>query len=224
MRKVLLLSAIVCVIAFVSCFKKTPQDGFVEFSVEGRKHHIENREFMIRVNPALWEGEKVKMISKGSKNLFEFGIGPTEEVRKKELEAMDKDKRLENLYIFDAMWVAETTDPEGILKSKITFENPGLGLTHIAFNILVPGRSVKNPQERIHSCWIEIGEITEDRVRGRFGGPFVMNLLGKEADEKFAMHQRGEISKETLMSEIEKTIQINDGVFDVPYRKLFKYE
>lgn len=232
MRKIIVfLCAIACVTILVSCSKKV-ENGFVEFSAEGKKYRIENRQFLIRVNPVLWEGEKVKVIPAGSKNLFEFSIGPTEAAGKKELEATGKalekgaKEKIPEIegHTFYALWVAETMNPEQILKSKITLQEKNLGLTHLAFVIQVPGRVIQNPQEQIHDCWIEIDQMTEDRIKGRFGGPFIMHLIGKEADEKFAMHQRGEINKETLMSEIEKEIQISDGIFDVPYKKLFRYE
>ena len=218
----MLLFAISTIVVFISCSSSVQkQDGFVQFSVEGETYRIEGRRFIIRANPMFGDGRKTKSIPEGEKMLFEFSIGPTDKMALKEIkmlaEEMEKAAKgdmSENFTSFDVTWLAETNDPEQILKSRISMDNKQLGLTNLIFTIRIPDGAISNPDDAIYKCWINIDEITKDRAKGRFGGSFLLELLGKKLDMKL---QQG------FFREIQKEIEISDGIFDVPYKKCFKY-
>ena len=92
---------------------------------------------------------------------------------------------------------------EKILESEITLKDKSLGLTHFFIIINVPGRAVRSPEGYSHNCWVRFDEVTEDRVKGRFGGTFRMDI-----------YKPGEA----------KDIEITDGVFDLPVKKCYQYK
>ncbi|MEW6558458.1 MAG: hypothetical protein AB1349_14105 [Elusimicrobiota bacterium] len=231
MRKGLLLLVFVVLGILMSCSQKTEeQNGFVEFTVEGQKCRMEHMRFIVRANPIITDGERIKVIPKGEVLTYEFCIDATEAESKRQLEIQGRNAKKyaewkdgepfpeqEDLNSFLALWVANTSNPEDILKSEITWQNQSLGLTHFGFVINIPdSKHISCPET--HNCWLKIDEITENRVKGRFGGHFEMDMaLSKEFQEKSRHGQQ--LKKEDMMREID----ITDGVFNLPYKKCFKY-
>jgi len=214
----------ICIMVFgilfiLSCSKKDIEDGWIKFDFMGDEYIVNQRQFMIRANPMIGEGEKIKTIDKGQSVTFEFNLGPTPSRAKQELEATGKElKQLaqgnipERVEIsqFDAVWVIKTTnDPTEILKNKISYDTPGLNLGAFMITIIVPGYSIHNPSEERHPCWVVIDEIADDRVKGTFGGTFQVEKLNAKDINEIKMF-------------LEKEYEMN-GTFDVPFKKLYRY-
>lgn len=219
MKHLMVCVILLGILFLISCSKKDVEDGWIKFDFLGNEYTISQRQFMIRANPMIGEGEKIKTVEKGQRITFEFNLGPTPSRAKQELEATGKElKQLaqgnipEGVEIsqFDAVWVIETTgDPTEILKSKISYDTPGLNLGAFALNIIIPGYAIHNPYKERHACWIIVDEITDDRVKGRFGGTFQVDKLDTKDINEIKMF-------------LDKEFEIN-GTFDVPFKKLYQY-
>lgn len=202
-----------------SCSKKDVEDGWVKFDFLGNEYTINQRQFMIRANPMIGEGEKMKTIEKGQRVTFEFNLGPTPSRLKQEIEATGKELKqavqgsiLKNLGIpqFNTAWVIETTDdPIEILKNKISYDTPGLNLGPFIFTMGVHEYWIRNPSKERHACWVTMDEITDDRIKGRFGGTFEVDKLNAKDIDEIKMFSG-------------KEFEIN-GTFDVPFKKLYRY-
>lgn len=227
MRRIFLLLFIV-LITLVSCSKKAErQSGFVKFSVEGKRYRIENMQFMIRANPLIGEGDKIKIIPEGEESPFEFSICPTEAEAKRQIKITARNLRKvvkwregeelpeeEDYTSFSTAWLVNTAKPEEDLKSGITLPDQSGRVNNFYILITIPDGQITSPEGVMQNCWIQIDEVNEDRVKGRFEGKFKSTLLGRKLKEKF---------EQGLTNEIEKEIEITNGVFDVPYKKCFKY-
>ena len=95
------------------------------------------------------------------------------------------------------------SDPEAFLRSRrISDQDRPPVLLDVMVN--VPGLEIGSlfPASSDY-CWIQLDEFLPDnRVRGRFGARLTAILQA---------------------TGIEKTVEITNGTFDVPYRKLFAY-
>ncbi len=198
---VLLTIVIVLIIAGLIIYfqirPKSDSSGWVNFSVEGKQYHFDKMQFMVRVKPNNWEGEKMKAIPREQKTSFEFSIGPiaSEGIKRTKEKAPD----------FNIKWFLETTDPENALKSKITWQDSELGF----LNISSPDWWMYGPEGKFQSAWVQVDELTRERVKGCFGGILNFYWINEE-----------KIKEEAGRGEKE----IKDGTFDLPYKKLFKYK
>jgi len=78
-----------------------------------------------------------------------------------------------------------------------------------AINIAVPEYSIHNLPKARHACWVIIDEITDDRVKGKFGGTFQVAKLNTKDINEMKMF-------------LEKEFEMN-GTFDVPFKKPYRY-
>jgi len=216
----------VCVILLsiffvISCSKKDIEDGWIKFDFQGNKYTIDQHQFMIRANPMMGEGEKIKTIVKGQSATFEFNLGPTPYRLKQEIESTGKElKQLAVRIIpkgveisqFTAVWFIDTiSDPVDILKNKnrISYDTPGLNLDPFILHSIVPGYFIESPSKERHSCWIIMDEITDERIKGRFGGMFQIDKIDTLDINEIKMF-------------LDKEFEIS-GTFDVPFKKLYKF-
>jgi hypothetical protein len=211
-RAIALLAAISFCLASLSCSPRGEEreTGSVDFSIEGQRFHIENRELSVRANPGYFEDSQVKTIPRGTKTTIEFFLKPTlaqqtenENLIKKSAQAEGESRaRLEEELIrntFYAAWAVETDKPErfapeAVLKTGL--RGPDLR----SLDIRSAGFLVA-PVYEVRGCWIRADEITRSRVAGVFGG-----LV--------------EISDGTTNE--SRKVEITEGSFDVPYRKLYR--
>jgi len=205
------IAILVCVLVSVSCKQKAEENGWVQFDLYGETYTFDQRRFMIRANPRMGEGERMKTIEEGQTISFEFSIGPTRARAKKELEVVGKELRelaegnvpeAEGVSTFDLVWFIDTADPIGSLEQKISYDTPGLNLGTFVFNINVPEYTL-GPSDLRHNCWVVVDELTDKRAKGRFGGVLQAN------------------SRQDA-SVLGEPVEI-DGVFDVPFEKLYRH-
>lgn len=212
MNRVYSVVILACVLISVSCKQRAEENGWVQFDLYGTTYAINERQFTIRANPLFGDGEKVKTLKKGERINFEFRLGPTEARAKKEIKATGKELEQladgnipegEGISSFDAIWFVETSDPIGSLEKRISYGSPGLNLGAFTLTINVGGDMLIHP-DPTHGCWVIIEELTDERVKGRFGGTF-------------------ELISQDDMGPLGEQVEIDDGVFDAPFKKLFRY-
>lgn len=198
----------------LSCSKKDVEDGWVKFDFLGNTYTITQQQLMIRANPMIGEGERMKTIEKGKRINFEFHLGPTPSRAKQEIEDTGKQlkqalqsniPKTEGVSKFFAVWCIETDDPIETLKNKISYDTPGLNLGPFPFGIQIPGYHIANLPKEKHNCWVTIDEITDNRIKGKFGGIFEVNSLND-------------------ISMLGKEVEITNSTFDVPLKKLYQYK
>ena len=212
MHRIYTAVILACVLLFVSCSQRAEENRCVQFDLYGTTYTINERQFTIRANPRMAEGERMKTVQKGARINFEFRLGPTEARAKKELELVGEELRKlaegnvpegEGVTTFDIVWFIETADPIGSLEQTISYDTPGLSLGTFVFTINVPEYNL-GPGSMKHECWVEIDELTDDRVKGRFGGVF-------------------EVLSRKDTSALGIPTEIANGIFDVPLKKLYRY-
>lgn len=159
MMKHLMVCVILLGILFlISCAKKDVEDGWVKFGFLGNEYTIKQRQFTIRANPLIGEGEKVKNIQKGEEIKFEFRLGPTRARAKKELEILGKQLEplaegnippaKQEISTFEVIWYVETTDPLEVLRHRISYNTEGLNLNAFVFSINVSEYMISNPPKK----------------------------------------------------------------------------
>jgi hypothetical protein len=219
-NKLIIFILLVCLIgAGLYFFKnsqsanKEKQDGVVSFSLDGQKYEIPGVVFIIRADFKLFEGDKIKVLSRGEKANFMFSLVPTLKKQKDDEKYLKIDltnlSGRSNYKSFDASWAVQTDNPEGLLKTnEISYKNSKISLAYFYIRAELPTLIIGNQQQKTHEAWIKITSITQDRITGKFGGRFQIDDLNRLGDRNF----------------FDNEIEITDGTFDVPYYKYFKYE
>lgn len=202
-----------CPLLFTACGKKSePQDGVVSFTVNGDPWQIKQVRFIIQPWESMKEtdmafGEEVIRDTK-SDHKFEFIIRMTKDRGYKSVEGMP------TIYFW---WEAITEDPENFVRqitrrSSINYRQ--LWMDNNRLKVEANPTNLDNARTSgeplmYKDMWIQIDDFSKNRIKGRFGGPFIV------APSPLTVNNF-ERAKQT------RIVNISDGKFDLPYVKLYR--
>ncbi|MBI3232352.1 MAG: hypothetical protein HYZ51_04725 [Candidatus Doudnabacteria bacterium] len=187
---------------FHSGTPEVAEDGLVSFSFRGKRYEIPHIVFFVQPEALVSEsfGREVKSINKGSPHSFGFELALTSSAANQSKKLAFDDPKQQ---WFSAYWYVTTTDPEGLLSlspKMSSKDHTPSGVEDISLTFRLPSQHVASCNPNKYDCWVQIDSLASNRVRGRFGGTFV---VGASDDSAY---------------------DIVDGSFDVPYQRLYKYK
>lgn len=170
------------------------QDGIVSFDFNGQNYAISGTELLIYGTSHV-DRDQIIEIPNGQRADFHFAILSSLK-KKNELKNKDKDWLAKNWYNAYISWdESQLRNPEFLATYKINkTDEKGLYMSFI-----LPGYGLISDNPMIRDEWVQIDRISQGRAQGHFGGTFE--------------------EPKNLQS-----IQVENGTFNVPVEKLYKYK